>query len=228
MIETLASRHDAAAAAAEIMAHAISRGLATRGTACAALSGGSTPRAAYENLAARAMDWPHVTLLQVDERCVPAGGPGLNADMLRRALAPAMAKGAEFAPLWHGDQDPAHAAARADALYRDDDLDVALIGMGLDGHTASWFPGSPDLHRALDPQTRACVIAVEAPGAEAAKARLTMTLQALLKANVLALLIHGADKRAKLEHALAHESAETAPIVAILRARPDCSILWAA
>jgi 6-phosphogluconolactonase len=227
MIQAFASRDEAAEAAADFIAQALQAGLETRGAACAALSGGSTPQAAYEKLAMRALDWPHILFLQVDERCVPKGSPGLNAEMQRAALAPALKKGAEFAALWHGDQAPDHAAARADALMKDNALDAALLGMGLDAHTASWFPNSHDLSRALYPGDLS-VIAIEAPGADASTTRLTMTLPALLKAKALALLITGEEKRARLEHALANETQERAPILAILKARPDCAMIWAA
>lgn len=221
------SRDAAAEMAADLLANALQAGLDKRGAACAALSGGSTPQAAYEKLAARPLDWPRILFLQVDERCVPPGAEGLNADMQRAALGTALVKGAEFAALWHGDQAPAHAAARADALVKDNALDVALLGMGADGHTASWFPQSPDLSRALYPG-EASVIAIEAPGAETASMRLTMTLPALIKAKTLVLLITGEEKRARLHHALAHETQDRAPILAVLKARPDCAILWAA
>lgn len=227
MIQSFATRDEVAAAAADFVSRALQDGIERRGQACAALSGGATPKAAYERLAAVALDWPRSHFLQVDERCVPIGAPGLNADMLRGALSPALAQGARLLPLWNGGQAPEQAAAAADALYRAYEIDAAIMGMGLDGHTASWFPGSPDLSRALEPKTEARVIAVDAPGAEAAQARLTVTLSGLTAARHLALLIQGKEKRVRLTQALERETPQTAPILALLRARPDCSILWA-
>jgi 6-phosphogluconolactonase len=211
-------------AAADRIGEALSAGVAAHGTACAALSGGSTPEPAYALLAEAALDWPTITFALVDERFVPPDHPASNEALVRRALAPAFARGAQFAPMWSAAASASEAAARADARYAGLRIDVALMGMGADAHTASWFPGVAG--EALDPTNPRTVIAVHAPGAAGAAHRLTLTRSALARVGRTLLLITGADKRARLEAALA-EPPDQAPVRALyLDGAPDT--LWAA
>jgi 6-phosphogluconolactonase len=185
-------------AAATQIASALSKGILERGQGFAALSGGGTPEPAYMALAALPLDWARVTFLMVDERFLAPTDPGSNEAMLRRALAPALAGGAKLLPMYSDGLSLEEAAARADALYAVEPIDIALCGMGGDGHTASWFPQSPELQAALDRNNPHSVIAVNAPGASASPRRLTLTRSALARADAIALLITGEQKRSLL------------------------------
>jgi 6-phosphogluconolactonase len=209
--------------AADEMAAALNVGIRARGAACAALSGGSTPGPAYERLATRSLDWPKVTFALVDERCVPASDPASNEGLLRRTLAPTLAAGAKVLPMYSGSTAPDHADAAYAALH----IDIALMGMGADGHTASWFPGGDGLAPALDPKSPRTVAAVRAPQAAGAADRLTLTRAALDRADRVLLLITGDDKRERLEAALT-QKVEDAPVAALF-ARPgrQPEVLWA-
>lgn len=221
------SRDAAIKAAADRLEHALREGLALRGGACAALSGGSTPEPAYAALAARGLDWPRITFTLVDERWLPPSDPGSNEAMLRRALAPALARGARLLPMWSDAPSPAAGADRAELAYAGLEIDIALMGMGGDAHTASWFPGTPDLSRALDPHSTRNLIAVNAPHAAATPERLTLTLAAIQRARRIALLITGEDKRARLDAALS-EPTDEAPVGVLVR---ECAakleVIWA-
>ena len=118
-----------------------------------------------------------------------------NEALLRRTLAPALAAGAKLLPMY-SNTVLEEAAASADADYAGKAIDFALMGMGGDGHTASWFTQSPDLDSALK-NTRT-VIAVTAPGAAGSAERLTLTRAALASAHAIVLLITGDEKRALL------------------------------
>ena len=95
-LEALPDRAALMSRAADEIAAALMDGIAARGRACAALSGGGTPGPAYERLAAMRLDWTKVTFALVDERCVPQSDPASNEGLLRRTLAPALAVGARL------------------------------------------------------------------------------------------------------------------------------------
>ncbi|MEZ5996607.1 MAG: 6-phosphogluconolactonase [Hyphomonadaceae bacterium] len=221
-LRAFASREALVAAAAQYIADALAGAVEQRGQACAALSGGSTPAPAYHALADMPLDWPRITFLLADERWVPPSDDASNEGMLRRALAPALAAGARLLPLYAPDVTLEDAATKADARYAGHAIDVAVMGMGADGHTASWFPHSPDLAAALDPESARTVIGVRAPGAAGSPERLTLTRAAVAKAKRALLLIAGAEKRAALEAA----QCMSAPIAALLAAAP-AEIFWA-
>ena len=226
-IQTLPNRDALMRAAADRLQAALRTAIATRGSACAALSGGTTPAPAYEILAAAALDWPRVTFALVDERFAPPDHEASNEALLRRTLAPALANGAKLAPMWSKAANASEAAARADAAYAAFHIDIALMGMGADGHTASWFPGAAGLHEALEPQSQRAVVALHAPQAAGAADRLSLTLPAIVRAERALLVITGADKRERLESAL-RQTPETAPVVALAYAMADrLQILWA-
>jgi 6-phosphogluconolactonase len=129
--------------------------------------------------------------------------------------------------MWAPDPNAASAAKRADPAYAALRLDAALLGMGADAHTASWFPQDPALDVALNPAGARSVIAVEAEGAAGATARLTLTFPALARADQIILLITGEEKRARLALAETQPATE-APIAAVLRGAPDrLTIIWA-
>ena len=181
-------------AAADFIADALKGAIRERGAACAALSGGSTPEPAYALLAARDLDWPRVTFALVDERFVPPDHDASNERMLRRALAPALTKGAALAPMYAPARDVEEAAARAEALYAPLKIDVAMMGMGEDGHTASWFADAPNFDTLVDAQNPHTIAALRAPSAAGAAERLTLTFSGLARVDRVGLLITGKAK----------------------------------
>ncbi|MEZ5958704.1 MAG: 6-phosphogluconolactonase [Hyphomonadaceae bacterium] len=198
-IREFATREALADAAAAGILQALRTGVLQRGVGLAALSGGETPELTYRKLATQPYHWAKVTFLMVDERFVPLSDPDSNEAMLRRTLAPALAAGATLLPLFADGVSLEEAAARADTIYAEKAIDIAVMGMGNDGHTASWFPQSPQLGSAVDPNNRHSVIAVTAPGASGSQQRLTLTRSAIGRAGAIALLITGGAKLALLE-----------------------------
>lgn len=194
--------------------------IADRGKAALAVSGGSTPAFFFAHLCQQALAWERVTITLIDERWVPETDDRSNAAMVRRLLLRDRAEPAAFRGLYTGAATP---EAAVDALETElgpviGDLDVAVLGMGTDGHTASLFPGGDRLRDALDPEGAALVSPMNAPGA--GEPRMTLTVRALRQARTCILHIQGAEKRAVLDKALAGGDALQYPICA-LAARPD-------
>lgn len=214
------------AAAADRMAEAITEAIAERGAACAALSGGSTPGPIYERLAAMPLDWRRVTFALVDERFVPPDHEASNEGLLRRTLAPALAQGASLAPMYEAGCDLDTAAARADARYAALAIDYVLLGMGADGHTASWFQGGEGVAEAMDEHGQRTVVAVRAPQAAGSPERLTLTVAALRRARYVDLAMTGDDKYSLIGRAYMRTSAAPVGMLFLLRG-PAFKVLWA-
>jgi 6-phosphogluconolactonase len=182
---------DPAAEAAERLAAAADAG------GHIALSGGSTPRRAYEQAAELEADWSHATLWFGDERCVPPEHEHSNFGMARRALLSRLGTGADAPAVrrMEGERGPAKgAAAYEDALREqfgdaEPRLDLVLLGLGPDSHTASLFPGDA----ALGVEGR-CAVGVETPGMAPLVSRITLTLDAINAGHDVVFLIAGDDK----------------------------------
>ena len=152
-----------------------------------AVSGGSSPRPAYERAAARRPDWAGVTLWWADERCVPPGDARSNYRLVRETLLDGLSR----PPAVHrvrGELPPEEAAAVYDEEIRGVRLDLVLLGVGPDGHTASLFPGSP----ALDEKERSAVAGP--PGLEPLVPRVTLTVPMLSAARLVLFLVVGEEK----------------------------------
>jgi 6-phosphogluconolactonase len=212
------------AALAEALAAAVAgdlrAGIAARGQAAVALSGGTTPRRFMQALAQQPLAWDKVRVTLVDERWVPATHERSNARLLQENLLQGPAAAAQFVPLYRDTPQPEAAATelQADLPQR---FDAVVLGMGTDGHTASFFPGGDRLAEALDPSASARVLPMRAPGA--GEPRITLTLPVLLAADRLYLHIEGAEKQAVLQRALGGDGeGQGYPVRAVLAlaARP--------
>jgi len=212
-----------ATALADAVAHDLRAAIEARGQAMMALSGGSTPKRFMQELAGRDLDWSHVIVTLVDERWVPADHPRSNAGLLRDNLLQGKAAAARFIPLYTDASVPEEGidAVRQVMDTMPQTLDVAVLGMGEDGHTASFFPGGDHLEQALDRFCRERILPMRAPGA--GEPRITLTLPVLVGARALYLLIEGNAKRQVLIEAV---QGSGAPIGAVLEAAPDLEAYW--
>lgn len=181
-------------AGAERIAAAIAEAKAERGVAHVALAGGRTPVRTYELLPAMVEDWGDVHLWFGDERCVPLDDPDSNHALVAQTLlADPLDPAPQLHPVTGADSDPAAAAAAYERLLRatvgsnPPILDVALLGLGEDGHTASLFPDDP----VLEECKRLCV---PVHGAKPPFERITLTLPVLRSARQVVVLAEGAGK----------------------------------
>ena len=209
-----------AASVAEQLQAACVDAIALRGRAVLALAGGRTPLPLYRRLADCPLNWSHVTLLPTDERCVPRDHRASNLRGIASAFAQATDVRLEALTSPDGEPRRSEAAARAMLARHADSFDAVLLGMGNDGHTASLFPGAPQLDAALDPASTidACRIDPRPLPADAPYPRITLTVARLLRARTLHLLITGTDKRDVLQQAIASADPQRHPIAAILHA----------
>ena len=214
---------------ADAIAAAVRDAVERRGRCSLVLSGGSTPKGAYERLAVRYGDrlpWPQVHLFWGDERFVPPSDLRSNARMAREALVDRVPiPPANVHPI-PTDGAPADAAAlryedtlRAHFAGPHPSFDLVLLGLGEDAHTASIFPGSA----ALDEPAR-WVMAVAAPVDP--PLRITLTLPALIPAVRLFVLVSGAAKAPALRRALDSASPPRIYPAAALRAAGGRVTWW--
>jgi 6-phosphogluconolactonase len=208
-------------AAARLVVDAAAEAITARGRFTLALAGGRTPAATYAKLAAPPyrdqVDWAHVRAFFGDERAVPPDHPESNYRMAHEALLSRVP--IPLTQVWRmrGEAEDAEAAAaeyakalaeafgtRRGELPR---LDLVLLGLGVDGHTASLFPGSPVLREVFR-----TVAAVHA-GAAAIPQRLTLTLPVLNAAARVAFLVGGAEKAKVLKTLLVERALLPAALV---------------
>jgi 6-phosphogluconolactonase len=220
----------AADKAAKVLVQAVHE----RGRCLLGLSGGMTPLPVYDRLASREYDglpWPRVHLLWVDERAVPPGDDHSNfrlarsSGLLRRELAGVHRMRAEAAPeeaaaeyeqvlgRLTGSDDH-----RPDPLHerRNPTLDLCIMGMGEDGHTASLFPGASE----IDERERWVV----ATGEQAGFRRLTLTLPVLAASGRLLFLVTGEGKAEALRAVLSGQRSDL-PMARLLEAATSATLL---
>lgn len=208
-------------AATAFLSKALSEALDARGRASLMLSGGSSPEPIYRALAQEPLAWKGVGISLVDERWVPSGHPASNADFIKSCLTDSPAAGAHFIPLYNG-HDTAEGgleAAKQALASLAQPFDVSVLGMGLDGHTASWFPNSDGLKAALDPHNSEVLVAVDATGCEGAgdiPERITLTHSAVKAARSSLLLLSSAEKTKVYFQAL-EKSEYEAPVKSLSR-----------
>lgn len=189
--------------------------IAAKGRAVLVVSGGRSPVAFFQALAQAALDWSKVTVSLADERWVPVEHVDSNEGLLRRYLLQGNAAKARFFGLYRNAASLDAAALATDqALAELPPIDVLVLGMGDDGHTASLFPGSPNLQEGLQADGERRCLPMLAPSVP--HQRLTLTRRLLAAAGFTALSVQGAGKLATLRAALEGDDLAQMPIRAFL------------
>jgi 6-phosphogluconolactonase len=220
-----------AALAARVVAQ-LQAGLDERGHATLAVSGGRSPIALFHALREAPLDWSRITLTLVDERCVPESHADSNARLVREHLWVGPAKAARFVSWLPGVVNPDAQAPEALATSANrhnggvpKPWDVAVLGMGDDGHTASLFAGAPGYARAIASDDRLAWVVPEQAPVPAPHARLTFTLHALLEARELVLSIAG-DNKLAVYHQAAAKADPALPVSLVLNQTRTPVSVW--
>ena len=195
-----------------VVAASLRQALAASSKAVLAVSGGTTPHMFFERLSHQKLNWAQVSVTLVDERQVDETSPRSNARLVKSTLLQNEAAVAQFVPLF---QNPAAANIG--------DFDVVILGMGNDGHTASFFPGGDTLADALSPSAPP-VLSISAPASGGP--RVTFSLRKILAAKEIILHIQGADKAVTLQNALEEADILAMPVRSILHAPQAVEIYW--
>ena len=197
--------------------------ISARGEATLVVSGGRSPVAFFQHLAKQGLDWSKVTISLADERWVPVEHADSNAGLLKQHLLKGPAAKARFVGLYNVAPTLDAAAEQADRQLAElPPIDVLILGMGDDGHTASLFPASPNLKQALDlDNPRRCwpMLAPTVP-----HQRLSMSRHLLSTAKHTVLSVQGQAKLNTLTDALAGDDVAALPIRAFLQ--PTLEIYW--
>lgn len=191
--------------------------LASEDIVAFAVPGGTTPGPVFDELCAADLDWSRVRVVLTDERRVPPDHDRSNERLVRERLLTSRAAAATFVRLVPEGDDMGDVIAAIEPLLP---IDVMLLGMGADMHTASLFPGSPDLAAALD-RHAAPLMMVAATGD--LEPRITLTAPVLWGAISTHVVIRGEDKRTALDKAR-HLKPDEAPIATVLG---NAEIHWA-
>ena len=202
-IRVLPDAAEIAYEAAERFVAAANRAAEEGRTFSVALSGGSTPKALYELLATEAyksrIDWPRVEIFFGDERTVPPDHKDSNYRMAREALLSKVPIPGDNVYRMAGELEPNEAAKQYGQMLKEKfgegGLDMVLLGMGDDGHTASLFPGTAALN---EPKHRAAANRVD----KLKTWRITLTAPFINRAREVLVLVAGASKAARLAEVL--------------------------
>jgi 6-phosphogluconolactonase len=228
ILHSFESAGDLADSLAARVGEALQAGIAARGKATLAVSGGSTPKRFFQVLSGQKVDWSKVMVTLVDERYVDADNPRSNHLLVAENLLQGEAQKAQFLPLYHagGSAEDAARIATTKMGTHGQPFDVVILGMGTDGHTASFFPGGNHLKEALRRDRPRGVMTMEAEGA--GETRLTFSFSSLQDARLLILHIEGDAKKTVLAKAQADGDETDMPIRAVLRrASSPLHIYWA-
>lgn len=195
--------------------------IAHKGYAVLVLSGGNTPRPFLQQLATENVAWNQVRIGLADERWVDTESPFSNENLVKTELLERGAGEATFFGMYREGKSAEEACEEVDRSYRESlfPIDVAVLGMGDDGHTASLFPHRPELQHLLnDP-----VICGTAEAPKDPKERMSLSLHAIASATHCHLHIEGVEKLAVYQEASEGDDADEMPIRAVLN-HPDIAL----
>ena len=210
---------------APIIAQRLKRAISNKSHATLAVSGGKTPINLFTALSEQSILWDRVTVTLVDERWVDSRHQDSNAGLVKEYLLAGQARRATFISLKAPYDSPFDSVDTISQRIKPIlPIDVTVLGMGADGHTASFFPGASTLTRAMDPESDAIVCPVTPPAAP--HERMTLTLPVILQSGYLCLHCVGEEKYQVLQEVF--NSAQNAyPVSAVINSPKEVDIYYA-
>ena len=200
-------------ALAQYVERALLGAVGSRGKASLVVSGGSTPRGFFKHLADKTLPWHSIDITLADERWVPVNHPDSNERQLL-ALLPEQISDRFLSLRGEGEDALAQASFLNRRLVNYPPFDIVILGMGIDGHTASLFPDAPQLSEGLDiTNPKACLV-VDPP--QAPHQRISMSLGRLLRSQQVIVHLTGAQKAEVLAEAWRGNDPYRFPIAAVL------------
>lgn len=204
---TFDTREDMVESLREATTRELLRSILKNGRASWAVSGGSTPAPLFEVMTNVLLDWSRVQIALVDERWVDIDHPRSNEAFMKQHLKKGSTAKARFVGMKtpHGNPFDAEADVASRYAALNQPFNSILLGMGPDGHTASFFPEAEGLEKALDPQNPALCTALTAKRSDVTGDevdRMSLTASAIMAANHVVLMITGTEKKQVLEDAL--------------------------
>ncbi|MDX2368331.1 MAG: 6-phosphogluconolactonase [Colwellia sp.] len=210
------------------VAELLSNALSNKGKASLAVSGGSTPKGFFTALSNKDIDWKNVTITLADERWVDFESEASNTRLVHENLLKNKASAAKFFHLKREGEFNQTTLTQLDIDAKESllPLDVLILGMGEDGHTASLFPCSEQISTALSLDNDDALMKVIPQTAP--HDRITFTYANLVQSKNIILHICGEGKKIVLDKALASDNQQKMPIRAFLQ-NPDINtqVYWA-
>lgn len=202
----------------------LSAAIAEKGAASILVSGGSTPLPLFKALSDTDLDWSKVTISLADERWVAPDDAASNEKLVRENLLQNLAAAASFIGMKTDADDAQDGIAELNQRYEAMSwpVDVLILGMGEDGHTASLFPCSEQIENGLS--TKEKLLAVTPTTAP--HQRMSFSLDALLQSANIFLHLTGSSKKVVLDKALSGEDPLELPIRAVIQ-NAEVELLWA-
>lgn len=224
-VREFASREALIADLVSFSAERLQSALETRGKAAMAVPGGTTPAPFFEALRKTDLDWANVAIMLTDERFVPESSDRSNTRLLKETLFLENAAVAKMVPFYAPADAPEDVLDQIEAgIDAHLPLDLCILGMGTDMHTASLFPGADRLIEGLS-QTARVLLPMRADGAP--EPRLTLSAPVLQGAGAVALLLMGEAKKEPLRTAMLSGDITEAPVRAVLHGRAKTTIFYA-
>ncbi|PAJ75652.1 6-phosphogluconolactonase [Pseudoalteromonas sp. NBT06-2] len=225
------SKDELTAALAQDIELRLIEGIKNDNRAVICVSGGSSPKPAYQYLSTLPLAWDKVDVVMVDERWVEPSHEKSNETFIKQTLLQNQAKKANFLPMKNDYDTALEGLAECEQSFQSlkQPFDITILGMGPDGHTASLFPHAQGLDNALFTSDLVCAIeAIKSEVTGDITQRLSLSLHGIKQSKVVKLLISGEEKLAVYKQAKLGGKVEDMPLRAILNQTDvEVQVYWA-